>query len=97
MQFGFTSLAHLWSAGATRWLTEEILGVKPISPGFSTFGFISHLSADVSSVEGKVPTSCRSISASFNINNGKGFINVPAGTTAIIGIPKAGMSVLEVK
>jgi hypothetical protein len=97
MQFGFTSLAHPWSAGPSRWLSEEILGIKPMSPGFSTFSFMPHLSAGVTFVEGKVPSPHGFISASFNIINGKGSIEVPPGTTARIGIPKSGMSILYVK
>jgi len=97
MQFGFTSLAHPWSAGASRWLTVEILGVKPVSPGFSSFSFTPHLSADITTVTGHVPTPNGIISASFDIKHGKGNILIPNGTTAKIGIPKAGMSILDVK
>lgn len=32
----FVSMAHGWSAGPTYWLTEQILGIQPTSPGFST-------------------------------------------------------------
>jgi hypothetical protein len=32
----FVSLAHGWSAGPTAWLMEEILGIQPTGPGFST-------------------------------------------------------------
>jgi hypothetical protein len=97
MQFGFTSLTHPWSAGATRWLSEEILGIKPTSPGFQTFTFKPHLSAEVSSVIGKVPTSFGVITASFDIKTGKGVVEIPAGMTATIAIPKAGMRILNVK
>jgi alpha-L-rhamnosidase len=31
----FVSLAHGWSAGPTYWLTEQVLGIQPIGPGFS--------------------------------------------------------------
>ena len=97
MQFGFTSLTHPWSAGATRWLTEEMLGIKPILPGFQKFIFKPHLSAEVSWVNGKVPTTFGIISASFDLKTGKGTIEIPLGTSATIAIPKAGMKILEVK
>ncbi len=97
MQFGFTSLTHPWSAGATRWLSEEMLGIKPILPGFQTFIFKPHLSAEVSWVNGKVPTTFGIISASFDLKTGKGTIEIPLGTSATIAIPKAGMKILEVK
>jgi len=97
MQFGFTSLTHPWSAGATRWLSEEILGIKPTSPGFKTFTFKPHLSAEVNWVEGAVPTSNGRIVASFNLHTGKGFIDIPAGTVASIALPKVGMKLSELK
>ena len=97
MQFGFTSLTHPWSAGATRWLTEEILGIKPTSPGFKTFTFKPHLSAEVTTVTGKVPTVMGAIEASFDLKTGKGLIAVPAGVIGTIAIPKAGMKIQEVK
>jgi hypothetical protein len=28
------SLAHGWSSGATAWLTEQVLGIQPVEPGF---------------------------------------------------------------
>lgn len=97
MECGFTSLAHPWSAGATAWLTEEILGIKPTSPGFTTFDFTPHLSSRISSVKGEVPCFDGLIHASFNLNTGKGQLSVPANKTARIGIPKSGKSVLQVK
>lgn len=96
MQYGFTSLTHPWSAGATRWLSEEILGVKPSSPGFSTFIFQPHLSAEVNSVAGTVPTPFGKIAVAFDLKRGSGSIVVPPGTIAKVGIPKAGMKIREI-
>ena len=31
----FVSLCHGWSAGPTYWLMEQVLGIRPIAPGFS--------------------------------------------------------------
>ena len=31
-QVGYTSLAHPWGGGVTKWLSEEILGIKPTAP-----------------------------------------------------------------
>ncbi|MEI7505158.1 MAG: alpha-L-rhamnosidase C-terminal domain-containing protein, partial [Paludibacter sp.] len=96
-QYGYTSLAHPWSAGATRWLSEEILGIKPTSPGFKMFTFKPHLSSKVTSVTGKVPTTFGAISASFDIKSGNGNVEIPAGTAATVAIPKAGMKIMGVK
>lgn len=30
----FVSLAHGWSSGPTAWLTEQVLGIEPLEPGF---------------------------------------------------------------
>ncbi len=30
----FVSLAHGWSAGPTAWLSENILGIRPVTPGY---------------------------------------------------------------
>ncbi len=31
----FVSLAHGWSAGPTAWLSENVLGIHPVAPGYS--------------------------------------------------------------
>ena len=96
-QCGYTSLTHPWSAGITKWLSEEILGIKPTTAGFSTFTFKPHLSASVTWVKGTTPTLHGKINASFNLNTGKCEITVPPATTATICIPKAGLEISQVK
>ncbi|MEO7049007.1 MAG: alpha-L-rhamnosidase C-terminal domain-containing protein, partial [Ferruginibacter sp.] len=89
-QCGFTSLCHPWGAGVTKWLSEEVLGIKPTSPGFTTFDIIPHLGSKLTSVSGKTPTLLGEITASFNISNGACSVSSPLGTIGRIGIPKAG-------
>jgi hypothetical protein len=96
-QCGYTSLTHPWSAGVTKWLSEEILGVKPTAPGFATFTIQPHLSAAVTWVKGNVPTLHGSIVASFDITTGDVEVTVPAETSATLAIPKAGRSIRSVK
>lgn len=36
-QDGFTSMAHGWSSGVTPLLTNHVLGVSPLDPGFDSF------------------------------------------------------------
>lgn len=91
-QCGYTSFTHPWSAGVTKWLTEEILGVKPVLPGFGRFLIAPHLSERVTSVEGCVPTLHGTIRVVFDIKTGKGRITVPDGTVAAVGIPKTAAS-----
>ena len=87
-QCGYTSLAHPWGAGVTKWLSEEILGIKPTKPGFKTFDVLPHLGRTLTTVSGKVPTPLGAITADFNVITGKCHVSVPKGSTARIGIPK---------
>ncbi|MES2826940.1 MAG: alpha-L-rhamnosidase C-terminal domain-containing protein [Bacteroidota bacterium] len=87
-QCGFTSLCHPWGAGVTKWLTEEVLGIKPTSPGFKAYAIIPNLGRTLTNVSGNVQTPLGNISASFNTITGKGTFSSPAGTVGRIGIPK---------
>ncbi len=96
-QCGYTSLTHPWSAGVTKWLSEEILGIKPIDPGFKSFIFKPHLSSKVTWVKGEVPTPHGKIQVQGDINTGKFTLEVPSGTNADFAIPKCGSTIQEVK
>jgi len=89
-QCGYTSLTHPWSAGVTKWLSEEVLGIKPTTPGFSTFDILPHLGSSLTSVSGKVLSPYGEISASFDVSTGICNMSSPPGTLGRIGIPKAG-------
>ena len=39
-QTGYMSRAHPWASGATPWLTRHVLGLRPTSPGWSTFDVV---------------------------------------------------------
>ncbi len=96
-QCGFTSLCHPWGAGVTKWLSEEVLGIKPTSPGFATFDIVPHLGRTLTNVAGKTPTLLGDISASFNVTTGKCAISTPVGTIGRIGIPKVEKSISSIK
>ncbi|MDR0815305.1 MAG: hypothetical protein LBN37_06100 [Bacteroidales bacterium] len=95
-QCGYTSLTHPWSAGVTKWLSEEILGVKPTQAGFSAFIIKPHLSKAVTWVKGSVPTLHGTVAASFDLTTGEVEVTIPAGTTATLAIPKAGRTIRSV-
>lgn len=96
-QCGYTSLAHPWSAGVTKWLSENILGIKPVQPGFKTFTIIPFLQDKLTQVKGTMPTSFGSITADFNIQSGNCAVTIPQGISANkIGIPKAGKKISKV-
>jgi len=96
-QCGFTSLCHPWGAGVTKWLSEEVLGIKPTSPGFATFDILPHLGRTITNVSGKTPTPRGVISASFNVSTGLSKVSIPIGTIGRIGIPKAEKSIMNIK
>ena len=87
-QCGYTSLAHPWSAGITKWLTEEMLGIQPTTLGFSTFNVKPNLTSGVDWVKGTVPTLNGMIKFSYNKKIGRMKLLVPDKTLARVGIPK---------
>ena len=52
---GFTSLAHPWASGATAWSSQYLLGVRPITPGFSEYKVAPHISETMTGVKGTYP------------------------------------------
>jgi alpha-L-rhamnosidase len=96
-QCGFTSLCHPWGAGVTKWLSEEVLGIKPTSPGFKTFDILPHLGRTLSTVSGKTPTPIGDINANFNTSTGICMFSTPVGTIGRIGIPKVEKKILSIK
>jgi hypothetical protein len=49
------SLCHGWASGPTAWLSEHVLGVKPLEPGCKKVMINPHL-GDLTWVEGSFPT-----------------------------------------
>lgn len=92
-QCGYTSLTHPWGAGVTKWLSEEVLGIKPTSPGFSTFDILPHLGSGLTSVSGNILSPYGEISASFDVSTGICSMSSPLGTLGRLGIPKAGKTI----
>ncbi len=87
-QCGYTSFAHPWGGGVTKWLSEEVLGIKPTSPGFATVEIIPHLGRTLTSVSGAIPTPLGTIRAGFDVASGRCIVSLPEGVTGTIGIPK---------
>jgi len=92
-QCGWTSLCHPWSAGVVKWISEEVLGIKPTSPGFAKYQIIPHLGRTLTYVSGQMPTPLGNILASFNVSNGLCSVSAPAGTVGTVGIPKVEKSI----
>ncbi|TSA33383.1 MAG: hypothetical protein D4R64_14345 [Porphyromonadaceae bacterium] len=87
-QTGYVSMCHPWGGGVTKWLTEQVLGIRPSMPGFSSCEIIPHLGRTITRVKGTVPTPHGPISAGFDTQTGKCAVTIPEGVTAKIGIPR---------
>jgi alpha-L-rhamnosidase len=92
-QCGWTSLCHPWSAGVVKWLSEEVLGIKPTAPGFATYQILPHPGSSLTYVTGQTPTPLGSIQASFNVSNGLCSVSAPAGTVGTVGVPLVGKNI----
>ncbi len=96
-QVGFTSLTHPWSAGVAKWLSEEILGIKPIKPGFEEFSVMPHLTCGITRVDGKVPTPKGQICFAIDTRAGNSMLTVPEGCEAKLALPKMGTVIYDVR
>jgi hypothetical protein len=82
----FVSLAHGWSSGPTAWLSENVLGIRPSSPGYDTVTIAPRL-LGLEFARGSVPTPHGVIS--IEIEKGKGItVNLPPGIReAVVNLP----------
>lgn len=89
-QSGWTSLAHPWGGGVSAWLSHDVLGIRPTSPGFATVDIWPQLGTTLSWVSGSVPTPRGPVSAQLDVESGDGKVTIPPGAVARVGIPAAG-------
>lgn len=84
----FTSLAHGWAAGAAAALSNEVLGVKPLTAGFATYTVIPRV-GDLVWSEGTMPTPHGGIDVSWSLAGEKFSLTVtaPSGTVGQFGVP----------
>ncbi|MDR1758211.1 MAG: hypothetical protein LBR51_04545 [Bacteroidales bacterium] len=87
-QCGYSSMTHPWSAGITRWLSEEILGISPMEPGFKKFAVHPHLSEKITWVKGDMPTPHGTIHFEYDRDKGEGILVVPDGCEAYFQYPE---------
>ena len=88
-QAGYTSLGHAWGAGVTAWLSREVLGIRPASPGFAEIEIAPHLGRTLTWVSGSVPTPHGDVYFSFDQTSGRGTVVIPPHIKGRIGIPGA--------
>jgi alpha-L-rhamnosidase len=79
------SLCHGWASGPTAWLSEHVLGVRPVEPGFAKVRIVPHL-GDLQWAEGTFPTPRGVIKVRHEKGPDgkiKSQINAPAGVKVI--------------
>jgi len=92
-----TSLCHAWAGTPTFDLSTEILGVKPLAPGFSRFLVAPH-PADLLWAQGVFPSPHGEIAVEWRVT-GAQFdltVTVPLGTEAQVSLPEADWDVVQV-
>ena len=84
---GITSLCHPWAAGPAYWMSQNLLGVRPLSPGFKTFEIAPMLTPSLPSVSGIVPTVHGAFEVSVDLSLGTANVTVPSGLHGRVAIP----------
>jgi hypothetical protein len=84
------SLAHGWAASPTVQLTEQVLGISPTGPGYSTWSLKPH-TGDLAFSKGAVPTETGRIDVSWTKDKATGVFALqassPADTTGAVSVP----------
>ena len=80
------SLCHGWASGPTAWLSQHVLGVEIVEPGYKVVKINPHL-GDLEWVEGSVPTPFGDIKISHRKDaegNVVSTVSAPEGVTVIL-------------
>jgi hypothetical protein len=95
--FGGGTVNHAWSGGGLTVASQYLCGIAPLTPGYATFqilplpGDVAQASATVASVKGGIGSSFAKEADGFALRAA-----VPAGTTALVGIPRQGCTRIAV-
>jgi alpha-L-rhamnosidase len=93
---GGTSFAHGWSTGSTTALSEYILGIGPVDPGYQTW-LVRPRPGTLSWAEGQAPTPHGPISVDWGHSPATGefamHVSAPGSTSGEIGVPAYGRQV----
>ncbi len=92
-----TSLCHAWAGTPTFDLSTEILGVKPLAPGFTRFLVAPH-PADLLWARGVFPSPHGEIAVEWQVEADRFSltVSVPPGTEAQIILPEGAWGVVQV-
>ena len=89
----FTGDSHFWGSYPTVFLTEYVLGVRPVTPGYVQFLFAPLPGFKTEWVHGRVPTPAGTVHAAWGYNSaGKMVmeIDAPKGVTGTLVPPFSG-------
>ncbi|MEU8950762.1 alpha-L-rhamnosidase C-terminal domain-containing protein [Streptomyces sp. NPDC048489] len=93
------SLAHGWAASPTVQLTEQVLGVTPVNPGYATWNIKPH-TGDLKWAQGSVPTKYGDIAVTWQskASNFKLSLHAstPRNTSGTIAVPVTGKSTVKI-
>ena len=90
-----SSLNHGWNPPALI-LSQTIAGIAPVAPGWSTYqvlpkeAFLNAIKVVVPSIKGNVTVDLKKTASEYSLE-----LISPAGTTAIVGIPKGSFTALR--
>ena len=87
---GETSLAHGWASGPTGALSNYVLGIEPVTPGFATWSVRPH-TGGLAWAQGQVPTPVGALIVRWSQNASTGQmilrVEAPFGTTGTVAVP----------
>jgi hypothetical protein len=93
------SLAHGWAASPTVQLTEQVLGVTLVDPGYATWSIQPH-PGSLGWAQGVVPTKFGDVAVSWRSNPHADWFELhagtPAGTSGTIAVPATDQAVVLV-
>jgi alpha-L-rhamnosidase len=93
---GGTSWAHGWSTGSTTALSQYVLGISPVDPGYQTWLVEPH-PGTLSWAEGQAPTPQGELAVDWGRSTATGeyamHVTAPAGTSGTIAVPTYGRAV----
>lgn len=90
---GFTSMAHGWSTGIVPLMSNYVLGLQPVKPGFEEWNLRPN-PGDLSWARGVVPTPRGNISVQWSLSS-TGIdicVDVPLSTNGTVGVGSDGLS-----
>jgi len=91
------SLAHGWAASPTVQLTEQVLGVAPVGPGYATWAIRPH-PGNLPWAQGAVPTKYGDLGLGWWSSRSEFHLraDTPRGTSGTIAVPVTGRAVVRV-